>query len=211
MLFRARGQLFSRGAGLQRESGRIFSFERSCALRCFRPELPIEPLDSAPGLRGLLRPTFGPILLQGLLRFRYGHRDLLHLRSLQRFRWRAGLIGVELSQGNQVAFPLSRVRQQLGNMPADCVDAKNALLTGVSCYIGSDLSSEVRDGERCRNESCGDRGGCKSPRSAGPRLVARSCVFSQEILIARYRMPMRRRDLGWLAVFTDPFTASADQ
>ena len=40
MLLRARGQLFSRDGGLQRESGRFFAllFERSRALPCFRLE-----------------------------------------------------------------------------------------------------------------------------------------------------------------------------
>src|SRR5438105_3472275 len=79
-------------------------------------------------------------------------------------------------------------------------------VTGISRHIGSDLSAEIRDNERRRNESYGDRGDCKSPRRADPRLVARTFVFSQEILIARQRIPMRRRDLGWLAVLTDPFT-----
>ena len=101
MLFRARGQLLSRGSDLPRESGFALFFERSRALRCFRPELPIEPLDGASGLLRLLRPSFGSIQLQGLLRFRYGNRrDLLHLRSLLRFRWRAGLIGFGLSLSN---------------------------------------------------------------------------------------------------------------
>ena len=103
MLLRARGQSRFARRRPPRESGRFFAllFERSRALRCFRLQLHIEPLDSASGLRRLLRPTFGSILLQGLLRFRYGHRrDLLHLRSLLRFRWRAGLIGFGLLLGN---------------------------------------------------------------------------------------------------------------
>ena len=113
MLFRARGQLFSRGDGLQHKSGCFLAllFERSCALRRFRPLLPIKPLESASGLCRLPRPSFGSILLQGLLRFRYGHhRDLLHLRSLLRLRGRAGLIGFGLLLGNRAALPRKLVR-----------------------------------------------------------------------------------------------------
>lgn len=33
---------------------------------------------------------------------------------------------------------------------------------------------------------------------------ARSVMFLREIIIARHRMPMRRRDLAWFAVFPDP-------
>ena len=78
------------------------------------------------------------------------------------------------------------------------------MLTGISRHVASDLGAEIRDDERCRNERYGDRG--KSPATAGPRLVARPFVFSGKILIPRYRIPMRRRDLDRLAVFTEPFT-----
>ena len=99
MLLRARGQLFSRGGGLQRESGCFFAllFERSRVLRGFRLQLHIEPRDSGSGFRRLLRRLQldrpeGVVALPLRAPPRSGA-----LRSLLRFGWRAGLIGFELS------------------------------------------------------------------------------------------------------------------
>ena len=95
VLFRARGRPLSRGGGLQREGGCFFAlfFERSRVARGFRLQLHIEPRDSGSGVPRLLRPSW---IVRGLLRFRRDC-DLGLLRSLLRFGWRAGLVGLELT------------------------------------------------------------------------------------------------------------------
>ena len=74
MLHRARGQLLSRGGGLLREGGHFIALlsEQLCRILGPRPQLLIEPIDSAPGLRKLIRQNLWTMLLQGLLRFRRG-------------------------------------------------------------------------------------------------------------------------------------------
>lgn len=56
-----------------------------------------------------------------------------------------------------------------------------------------------------------DRESCKLPvrargRRSDLRGVARSLVLLQEIIVARHRIPLRRPDLDWFAVLTDPLT-----
>jgi hypothetical protein len=85
-------------------------------------------------------------------------------------------------------------------LPADRAD--DILLTGVSRHPGGDLGAEIQTGQRRRNERCGDGESCKSStRTAGVRGGVRWLKIS----IVRQRLPMRRRDLAWIAVFTDPF------
>jgi hypothetical protein len=76
------------------------------------------------------------------------------------------------------------------DLPADLDDPKDIQLTGASRHISGDLGAEIQPDERRRNESCGDR--CKSPPCTADLLCS---------------IPMRRRDLAWLAVFADPFTS----
>ena len=144
------------------------------------------------------------VLLRRLRLIRYGYRRrLLYLRGLQR-RGRAGRAGFDLPCGSQGACPRPLWREQTGDIPADGIDTKGVFLTGVSRHVRSDLGAEIDGDERRREESYG--GGGKSPPAACPSLLDRSLVFSPEISIARYRIPVRRRDSGRLAVFAEPFT-----
>src|SRR6185295_17679115 len=174
------------GGGLQCESHRLFAllFEPLCRIHSGgRPQLQIGSADRAASLGSFIRQGFWTrLLLQGLSDLRCGRlRGLLELRNLPRLRTRQP----------------GRLRNGL---PADRAD--DILLTGVSRHPGGDLGAEIQTGQRRRNERCGDGESCKSStRTAGVRGGVRWLKIS----IVRQRLPMRRRDLAWIAVFTDPF------
>jgi predicted RNase H-like HicB family nuclease len=101
MLHRARRQLLSRGGGILQKGGRFVALlsEQLCGIRGPRPQLPIEPIDSAPGVGKLIRQNLCTLLLlQGLSRLRCRRlHGLLELRP----RLRSGLIGLgPLVKGN---------------------------------------------------------------------------------------------------------------